>query len=161
MEEKDLVPIVAAIIATITALVLAALNFRASKKMDKITRTYSLVSKDLEKLESINEAFAKFSIPSEQRIKEVLNNEENKAAEFQKLFDELQPQYKEASVLILANNVVFDAGLQESNKQLIDQVEKSKNGGEEIGYRMQALIGFLKNVQIQIDKNRTKLAGNS
>ncbi|MTI76463.1 MAG: hypothetical protein FH754_03940 [Marinobacter sp.] len=161
MEEKDLVPIVVAVIATVTSLVLAALNFRASKKMDTIKRTYSLVGKDLEKLEKINEEFTKISLPSDQRIMEVLSDEENQKAEFQKIFDELQPQYKEASVLILANNAIFDSDIQEANKQLISQVEGSRTGGEEIGYRMQALIGFLKNVQKQIKKNRDKLAGNS
>lgn len=162
MEAKDYIPIVVATIAGIVALVVAVLNYLATKRLERVKGTYSLLNRDLEKLEQMNAKFKEFSIPNKERVASTLQKEgEQRETAFQALYDDLNPQYHSASIEVLANKAIFDNDLEESNSILVEQVSSASNGGEEIGYRIQALMGFLNNISEQISRTRDKLTSNA
>ena len=162
MRTTDLIPILVALITGLIALTMAVMNYRATKKLERVKGTYSLLNRDLEKLEQMNLKFTEFSIPSDDLLARTLQlegDELNKGLKV--LYEEVSPQYNSAALEVLANKHLFDSDLQENNAVLISQVEAANSGGAQIGYRIQASVGFLRNLQEQISRNRRKLADNA
>ena len=127
-------PIAAAIITALVALTIAFLNYQSTKRLERVRSSYSLVNRDLEKLEQLNLRFREYSIPSWDRVDAAvrLEGEPLKVA-FQELYNELAAPYEQARLEMIVNKHIFDRDLVDSAEQLADQVTGATSGGEEIG----------------------------
>ncbi len=154
--DKQLVAIAGAIIAGCISLVVAYINLRSSARLNKLSREYDLLKRDLDALDSIKRELNSITLPRMPDASELkAKPQEELSSYLQNVLDKLHEPFKKVSGILLREKSLFPT---ETQQELVEKYNYVVNttGGGMVASRMEFIIWAQNTVDNQISNVRER-----
>lgn len=159
MDSTLLAATIAAASSAVVSLAVAIINWRSSRNLERVKRSYDLSSKDLDRLLQIKATLAGLTVPSDERLQNALNivDLKERDRQLQKALDEVTPLYEKVCEMFLLNEDLFDELARAEFKAAIEGSD-SWVGGELLGRRLLAVGTITRAMLGQVERTRKRLS---